>query len=218
MKSVSTCAVLTGDLIKSRQAPHATVDAAFTVLRTAAIDFGIDNDVDLRFTRFRGDGWQVILTRAELVLDAMLFLVARLRSISFTIETRISAGIGIVSSIGTTDLADANGTAFFIAGDQLEKMSGKHRLAIAGSGIGLTQAAIVDLAAFITTRWTRTQAEAVAMSLQSRFSNHEAIAEALGITRQAVQNRLAGAGLIYLNTALQAMRTHGYTDRPKETQ
>lgn len=217
MNKLSPCAVLTGDLINSRTAQPATVDQAFAVLRAAALDFGHDKEIDLRFTRFRGDGWQVFLPRAELALDAMMFLIARLRARSPAIETRISAGIGALACIGTADLADATGAAFFISGDQIETMSRKRRLAIAGSGIGKPQIAIVDLVAFITSGWTRAQAEAVARSLQSRFSHHEAIAEALGITRQAVQNRLAGAGLTYLDTALQAMHAHDYADPLGET-
>lgn len=207
-------AVLTGDIIKSRGADSATIDAAFDALRNAAADFGNEWGTDLRFTRYRGDGWQVVLPQAGLVLDAILFLVARLRAKVPAIKTRISAGIGAVASIGTADLSDATGPAFFISGDHIETMSRKRKLAIAGSGIGAAQVAIIDLAEFISAGWTAAQAEAVALSLQKQFANHESIADALCITRQAVQSRLASAGLSYFDTALYAMRNHDFTIAP----
>lgn len=215
MTNTTLHAVLTGDLIKSRQATPAAVDAAFAVLRAAAIDLGGAWDIDLRFTRYRGDGWQVILSPA-LVLDALLFFPARLRAKAPGIETRISAGIGSITSVGTTNLSDASGPAFFISGDHLEVMSRKRKLALAGSGIGAAQAAIIDLAEFIASSWTATQAEAVALSLQGHAPNHDDIASDLGITRQAVQSRLAGAGLSYFDNALYAMRNHDYAETPRE--
>jgi hypothetical protein len=207
-------AVLTGDLIKSRKADATALSVAFDVLRDAAADFGQAWDSDLRFTRYRGDGWQVVLQDPGLVLDALLFFAARLRARSPAIETRISAGIGAVTSIGTADLADATGPAFFISGDHLETMSRKRKLAIAGSGIGAAQAAIVDLAEHIASGWTPAQAEAVALSLDMNASNHETIAESLGVTRQAVQSRLASAGWSYFDNALFAMRNHDYAIQP----
>ena len=209
-------AVLTGDLIKSRASDDATIDAAIEVLRAAAADFGQAWGQDLRFTRHRGDGWQVVVSDAGLVLDALLFFVARLRARLPAIETRISAGIGAVASIGTADLADASGPAFFISGDLIETMSRKRKLAIAGSGIGAAQVAIVDLAEHIMAGWTPAQAEAVALSLQMRSSHHETIAAAVGITRQAAQSRLAGAGWSYFDNALAAMRIHDYSTQAGE--
>ena len=202
-------AVLTGDLIKSRRSDTAAVEAAFDALRRAATDFGQFRDVDLRFTRFRGDGWQV-LTPAHLVLEAMLFVLARLRADPSGIETRISAGIGAVEAIGTANLSDATGTAFFASGDQLDSISPKRKLTLGGSGIDAMQVAIIDLAEFITDGWTAAQAEAVALSLQHPTHTHDDIAKALGITRQAVQSRLAGAGLSFFDNARHAFMNHDF--------
>ena len=208
-------AVLTGDLIKSRQATPAAVDAAFAVLRAAAIDLGRAWDIDLRFTRYRGDGWQIVMPPA-LVLDTLLYFVARLRAGAPDIETRISAGIGPIDSVGTKDLSDANGAAFFLSGIQLDGMSRKRKFAIAGYGISAPQIAIIDLAEFIASSWTSAQAEAVALSLQGHTPTHDDIASDLGITRQAVQSRLAGAGISYFDNALRAMRNGDYTNQPQE--
>lgn len=209
-------AVLTGDLIKSRQATPAAVDAAFAVLDNAAADFGKVCGTDLRFTRYRGDGWQIVLTDPHLMLDAVLFFTASLRAGQPGIATRMSIGIGPIETPGTRDLSDATGPAFFTSGDQLDSMSRKRTIALAGQGIGPALVAILDLTEFITAGWTAAQAEAVAHALQGQSRTHDAIAAELGITRQAVQSRLAGAGFSYFETALYAIRNHDFTTPPQD--
>lgn len=209
MNTTGTIAILTGDLIQSRRADGARVAAAFDVLQTAALDFGQAHDLDLRFTRYRGDGWQVALSDPRLTLDAILFFTARLRAAQPKIATRIAAGIGPVETLGTNDLSDGTGPAFFISGDQIDGMSPKRRLTLAGAGH--SYAAIIDLTEFITAGWTAAQAEAVACALQDDQRTHQDIAKILGITRQAVQSRLAGAGFGYFENAIYAIRNHDFT-------
>ncbi|EBA11634.1 hypothetical protein [Roseobacter sp. CCS2] len=210
MTKATHCAVLTGDLIKSRQSDTAAVDKTFDVLRHAAQAFGATWDIDLRFTRYRGDGWQIVLTKPGLLLDAALYFVARLKAGQTQIATRISIGVGASDTLGTRDLSDATGPAFFVSGDHLAQMGRNRVLCVAGQGIGVEQTAIIDLAEWIATGWTATQAEAVAIHLEGQLTRHEDIAETLGVTRQAVQSRLAGAGLSYFDNALYAMRNHNY--------
>lgn len=211
MTMVSPIAVLTGDLIQSRNAP-AAADAAFELLQTAARDFGTIWDTNLRFTRYRGDGWQVVLDRPSLTLDALLFIRARLRAGETGIDTRIAGGIGAADTLGTADLSDANGAAFVTSGHHLDQMSPKRQLALAGQGVTPAQIAIIDLTEFITASWTATQAEAVACALEDHPRKHSDIANALGITRQAVQSRLAGAGYGYFDAALYAIRNHDFSE------
>ena len=203
-------AVITGDLIKSRAAETAAVDQTFDILRDAAASFGAAWDLELRFTRFRGDGWQIILTKPGLLLDAFLYILASLKAGQTHITTRMSIGVGPVETLGTSDLSDATGPAFFISGDQLVGMGRNRMVTLAGHGIGAEQVAIMDLAECIASGWTATQAEAVAIHLEGRLTRHEDIAEKLGVTRQAVQSRLSGAGLSYFDNALYAMRNHTF--------
>jgi hypothetical protein len=207
-------AVITGDLIKSRSASAAAMNAAFDTLRAAAEEFGQDWGLDLRFTRFRGDGWQVVLTNPQLTLHAVVFLIARLRAEHPKINTRLAIGIGSVDTLGTHDLSDANGAAFVISGHHLDKMSRKRTLTITGYGIGATQAAIIGFIEFITATWTAAQAEAVAHAMRGFPRTQDDIAAELGITRQAVQSRLASAGLAYLENALQAFKDHDFKTPP----
>mgnify|MGYP000403896935 CR=1 FL=1 len=202
--------VLTGDLIKSRKAGTAAVDQAFDILSDAATAFGTAWDLNLRFTRHRGDGWQVVLTKPGLLLDAALYFIARLRAGQTGIATRLSIGVGTVETLGRRDLSDATGPAFFVSGDHLTQMARNRMLTVAGLGIGTAQVAIIDLAECIATGWTATQAEVVALQLEGRLRRHEDIADELGVTRQAIQSRLAGAGLSYFDNALYALRNHDF--------
>jgi len=212
MDQQDLCTVFTGDLIKSRQASAAAVDQTFDILSDAATVLGAAWDLDLRFTRHRGDGWQVVLTQPGRLLDAAIYFVARLRAGQTGIATRISIGVGTVETLGTRDLADATGPAFFVSGDHLTKMARNRMIALAGQGIGAAQVAIIDLAECIAAGWTASQAEVVALQLEGRFPRQEDIAAELKVTRQAVQSRLASTGLSYFDNALYAMRNHDFAE------
>ena len=211
MQEQPICAVLTGDLIKSRKASTSAVEATLDILRDAAATFGKASGLDLRFTRYRGDGWQMALTQPAFLLDAALYIIARLKSDHSEIDTRISIGVGPVENIGTRDLADATGQAFFVSGDQLDQMTRGRIIALAGPSIGPAQVAIADLSEFVAISWTATQAQAIAFWLTGNFNRHEDIATQLGVTRQAIQSRLSGAGLAYLDSALYAMSNHDFS-------
>lgn len=211
MSDIPLCAVLTGDLIRSRQASTSAVNATLDILRDAATAFGATWDLTLRFTRHRGDGWQVVLTRPGLLLDATLFFLARLRAQQAHVATRISIGVGQAENLGTNDLSDATGPAFFHSGDHLETMGRNRVIALSGDGVGAAQVAIMDLAEYVANGWTATQAEAIALYFEGQLHRHEDIAAHLGVTRQAIQSRLSGAGLHYFDNALYAMRHHDFS-------
>lgn len=209
MSSQPLAAVLTGDLVASRKAAATETDRAMDALARAARTFGAENDLDLRFTRFRGDGWQVLVDTTALALDAALALLAA--TLVEDMETRISIGIGPVDSRGSADLSDASGRAFFVSGDHLEAIDRHRRLLIAGHGIGPWQVAALDLVDRIASGWTAAQAEAAAHVLRPDPLTQDEIAGRLGITRQAVQSRLAAAGTAYFTNVLKAFRTHDYS-------
>lgn len=199
-------AILTGDLISSRKTSPDAVDGALATLAHAAEAFGDRWSEDTRFTRHRGDGWQVALQDPGLALRAMLYLVARLKGSGATCDTRVSIGVGSVDSCGTKDLSDGFGAAFHISGDGLET-AGRRRLTIAGAGIGPWQALTVELVDAISEDWTAAQAEAAAFALLSD-PTQEDIAAQLGISRQAVQMRLAGAKMRVIQDVVDEFRYH----------
>lgn len=198
--------MLTGDLVGSRVAGAAAVDAAMTVLSGAAGRIAAEwLQEPTFFTRYRGDGWQMYLAEPGLVLRACLYLTASLRASGAGLQTRISVGVGGVERIGPDGLAGASGEAFTLSGQGLDDMPKARRLAIAGRGhVTLWQEAIFDLVEWQAGRWSREQAEAVIHALDPREATQAEIAARLGITRQALQARLRGAGLAAMTGALLA--------------
>ncbi|MCR8723883.1 hypothetical protein [Frigidibacter sp. ROC022] len=211
-------AVLTGDLIDSSRAAPAEVDAAMTCLGAAAREIAARARTDARFSRFRGDGWQMVLENPSDSLRATLLLTARLRAADLDLATRIAIGIGAVDSLGTRNLGDATGPAFVTSGHLLDGLPHDRRLAIAGPKdpdqpafrqlVTPLHEAILALVEQQSQRWTAAQAEAVALSLIHPGRTHAQLAAQLGVTRQAVQSRLASAGAAALEPALRAFELY----------
>ncbi len=92
---------------------------------------------DTRFTRHRGDGWQIYLAQPGLALRGCLFLTASLKASRLGLATRISVGVGAVDRLGAAGLSEASGDAFTFSGQGLDAMPGSKRLVI-GSSEGAT--------------------------------------------------------------------------------
>lgn len=196
-------AILTGDLVRSTRAgPAATDDAIGAILdvsRTLATATGHDT----RFTRFRGDGWQMLLDDPRLVLRATILILAALRSGPPHPATRIGVGLGQLDSMGTRDLSDARGTALVNAGKALDSIRQPRRIAIQPEGDATRNLDVVlNMVDALARRWSREQAEAVLLAASPENLTHADIAERFAITRQALQARLAGAGMNALAMAL----------------
>ncbi len=159
-----------------------------------------------RFTRYRGDGWQLHVAVPALALRALLFLIARLRAADIGLGTRAAIGIGEVASLGTESLADARGPAFEASGRALDAMGRTRRLAIEGEGVTPWQRIIVDLLDERSARWTRPQAEAMhlALALRPDEPTLAEMAATLDITAQAVNYRLTGAGAPAIRRTLRS--------------
>jgi hypothetical protein len=192
-------AVLTGDLINSTRAPAHAVDATMRLLADAANTIGDDT----RFTRFRGDGWQIYLHNPGQCLWACLLILARLKASDTSLSTRISVGIGAISTLPEADLSAAAGPAFVTSGHGLDDMATAQILAL-GGGADPFQRSVFAFSADRASRWSREQAEAMALALDARMQNRAAIAAQLGITRQAVDARLVAAGYRLLDEASHA--------------
>ncbi|MDM8166630.1 hypothetical protein [Roseovarius sp.] len=203
-------AVFTGDLIGSRDVPATAVDAAMDSLKNAAQSLETVHGFPARFTRNRGDGWQVLLPDPHLALHAYLALAATLRAADTGLATRIAIGLGPVDSPGTADLSDASGAAFVTSGDLLETLD-TETAAIAGHGVTDWQRGVIALADWIVSGWTAQQAEAVAVTLldPTHTTNAER-ARTLGISRQAFESRLKGSGLSAFAHARHAFRSHNF--------
>ena len=181
-------AVLTGDLIGSRKAGQHATDAAISAIADTAAR------LDAPFTRYRGDGWQVLLLRPELVLRFALVTTARLRAEGAPL-TRFAIGIDEISPVRATSLAAETGKAFVLSGETLDHMPRRTEFAIASvtrKRSEMTWAA-ARLADQVARKWTPQQAEAMVMALAPEAPSGQAIATALGISPAAASYRLQGA-------------------------
>lgn len=161
-------------------------------------------DENSRFSRFRGDGWQLYLSEPGRCLHSCLFIMARLAAAPEALGTRISVGIGTVLVLGETSLETSLGEAFTLSGRGLDDMGKGQRLTVDGEGVGDFQKLAFAFAEDIAARWTLPQAEAMAHLLSPHMPSRSAIAERLGITRPAVDQRVAGARWLLLERASAA--------------
>jgi len=206
-------AVFTGDLIGSSKALPQKVEATMQNLADTGDRLSRLTGSDTKFTRYRGDGWQLLLADPGNFLLGVLLILARLRAAPDTLRTRIAIGAGAVHSLGTSDLRDAQGFAFTVSGQALDSLKRDRNIVLASApndplgilgGNGDRAAiqgqvdwygpVILGLVGFIAGHWTRAQAEAVAIALEHGQETQAEIAARLGITRQALNLRLTGAG------------------------
>lgn len=196
-------AILTGDLIRSTEGAARAIDFSIGALAAGADEIAHWGAGRTRFSRYRGDGWQIHLGSDGLVLRASLFLAACLRTAETGLRTRIGGGVGAVERL-EDDLGRSFGPAFVRSGRALDGMPRGRWLVIDGIGAAPWTAAAVELADWIAARWSREQAEAVSLALDPARPAQADIAARLGVTRQAVQARLAGAGFQALSGTLAA--------------
>jgi len=193
-------AVLTGDLIHSTSQPPQQADAAMSALRKAA-DEWVD---DLHFTRFRGDGWQILLDHPQSALRVALYMTASLAAADTGLTTRLAIGFGTATRRGAGDLSDALGTAFTRSGRALDHMPRTTRWAVAGGpSLPVWIPATLTLAEWHSARWTTGQAAVVADWLDPANRTQEEWASRMGLTRQAWKARFDGSGIGAWTPALQ---------------
>jgi hypothetical protein len=197
-------AVVTGDLVGSTRHSAEAVDDAMQAIRLTAnaiADWQIP-PMDTRFTRFRGDGWQIYLAKPRFCLRAAVVIQGKLMAMNM--ESRISIGIGQSESLGTADLSDAAGQAFERSGHGLDAMGDNWRLNISGESMQVQDQIIADLLGERMQKWTAAQAEAATMQLASpvRIRTLFEIGRELSISPQAVNDRVRGAGCSTIASAL----------------
>lgn len=196
---IQRAAVLTGDLIGSTQAPVAAISASMALIAGIAGQIGSQT----RFTRYRGDGWQIYLDDPGLGLWAMLLIAARLKA-EAGLESRIALGLGSAQGGSAESLVTASGSAFTASGRALDALVAPSRLALSGEGVDRLHQRLVALLDERLSGWSREQAEVVAMALApAEQPTQAAMAAQLNISRQAVAARLQAAGFASLKAAEQ---------------
>jgi hypothetical protein len=194
-------AILTGDLIGSTDASRDAVEAAMTLISQTARRIGPLT----RYTRYRGDGWQIYLDDPGLGLWAMLLIAAELRAAG-GLESKIALGLGSTYGGSPDSLTTAGGSAFVASGRALDSLEPPQRLIIAKdtNHIDALHARLVAMIDERVADWSQEQAEAMAHDLSpERHLSQAEIAAKLGISRQAVAARLHAAGRAQLTAAHQ---------------
>lgn len=210
MAMPKTYAVLTGDLVGSTKASPEDTERAMATLQAAARDIERWIGSEIRFTRFRGDGWQVLLDDPRFSLRAVVAIIAELAAASTGLETRIAIGFGPIDRSGTSSLSDAYGEAFSVSGQALDAMTrGKH-IALAGPVVEGWHEALFGLTVWTASRWTAAQAEAVALWVQQKVRTQADMAPLLSISQQAVNKRLSTAGWEQIAVAIGAVEEYDW--------
>ena len=170
-------------------------------LSDTAADIAADSGSHVRFARFRGDGWQMLLPEAGTALRAALRVIAALTAADQGFATRIGVGLGAADLPADGALSAGRGQAFLDAGDTLDRLTEPDRLSFGQAG-GPALPVIVALIDWQARNWTAPQAEALFEALRHNPPTQAEIAARFGISRQAVGLRLGGTALSALRDAI----------------
>jgi hypothetical protein len=193
--------IFSGDIVKSTSLSQAELDDAMMIIHKTLQGLYRDS---IHFTRYRGDGWQAASVRPQTAFEDAISVMANLRAKG--LSSRIAIGIGTIEYLGTTDLSDARGAAFMASGHALDQMKRGQTLLLAGENISKEDEAIAALIDERIRRWTREQAEAVAETLSPEHKTDRESAKSLGITPQAMSDRLYNAGFPAMYYAIRLWR------------
>ncbi len=193
--------VLTGDLIGSSQAGPLATDAAIDLIRSVAQTNAAFTGAEVRFTRFRGDGWQIYCSDPTKVFRLTVMVLANLQSRTDLPKTRISAATGRVSFLPEEGLASASGEVFSTSGQTLDAMTTQRLEFQSRDHAWPWKLALFSYLDWQASRWSPEQAEAVAIAFRFAPPRPKSVAEVLGISRQAAAARLQGAGFAPLAEA-----------------
>jgi len=203
-------AVLTGDLVGSTKASPSTVDHSLAILSQTLT--GADWAGASALTRFRGDGWQVLIDRPEYALRLAVILAASLAADETALPTRIGIGLGPVDRFGRLDLSDAAGPAFRRADKALDRMKRGRQLAVSPEDMPRAWQATAPLLDALCQQWTAPQAGPLALKLHPSGPAQIALAETFGITAQSLNRRLQLARWREIETALRVVEAQPIDD------
>ncbi|WP_147438890.1 hypothetical protein [Roseovarius spongiae] len=201
--------VLTGDIVNSSDLPRRTLDAmieslADLVRTTSGWPDTTGRDTLAGFARRGGDGWQIAARDLKNPLRLALCAQSRIRALLDEGATRIA----IATDAGTApdsfpdDLNAAHGPAFTKSGQLLETLDGRRLMAHAD---GHALDALLCLADHVSQGWTQAQARALSHKLSPERPPNRVIGQRLKISRQAVDQALAGAGYAAISDALATL-------------
>ena len=194
-------AIITGDIVASsllssnkRKILHKVMVDSSKVLQDEFKD-AVPMGVDI----FRGDSWQIILSKPAKALRLALFYRAILRAKmeSHRFDTRMAIALGHVDFIPGNRVSEGYGEAYQLSGKALESMPKASNMSFVLPGMELEKVlnVVIQLIDSISSRWSDRQALAVTGAL--RGWKQEKIAEKWWkkkVSQQAVAQHLSRAG------------------------
>lgn len=213
-RSISTAAVLTGDIVGSSELPRAARSSLPGLIKRTvkALREEYTADIPHPVDLFRGDSWQLVVIPPRRAFRIALSFRASLRhgSGASRLDTRIGIGIGTVDFINPTRVSQSDGEAFRRSGAALEGLGRRgRRMALAVPAEHQSDATrgldvIFGLVDALSKQWTARQALAVHGALRGQTQ------EEIGsewqpepITQQAVAQHLDAAGWNAIDEAIE---------------
>jgi len=203
-------AVITGDIVASSRLSSGNREKLYQIMVESseflrkAFEDAIQIDVDI----FRGDSWQMLLSKPEQALRLALFYRAMLRAKmeSHRFNTRMAIALGCVDFIPAKRVSEGYGEAYKLSGRALESIPKANNMCFvyAGNKQEKILDVVVQLIDAVSSRWSDKQALAVTGAL--RGWKQEKIAETWWkkkVSQQAVAQHLARAGWYSVEKGIQ---------------
>ena len=208
--------VLTGDLVGSTELSTEVLVRARDALLQAAADVGAW-EADLvkgEAEFFRGDSWQLLLTKPRYFLRVALYLRAALRRERKGLDTRIGVGFGDVERIDAHRISLSVGDAFTRSGRELDRMGDAVGVAVAlpdktGDKLGWIQP-MTTLCSVAMNHWSERQADIATRMLVPDGPRQADVASALEVTRQMVSKTLVAIEFSAIESALEWVEGAGW--------
>ncbi len=207
MKHRKHIAVLTGDLVGSVALGPEKVDQAMAALEQAAKDMEPWIGASLRFSRHRGDGWQVAVEFPQSAIRVALIFRAALRSLGKEFDTYIGLADGVITTPLPDDLNAANDDVFVTSGERLEAMKTDKFSFRMNYGAANPLHGVVLLSDRISQSWTPAQAELIQVVLNplNRDKTFTVLAQQFEKSRQTIAKSLEAGSSEAIEMALQSV-------------
>ncbi|MGJ8550212.1 transcriptional regulator [Winogradskyella wichelsiae] len=193
--------IITGDIIKSRQATNE--ELWLTPLKSALAQITTDTNF---YDIYRGDSFQLECTTIEDSFRNAVYIKACLKSVK-NLDVRMSIGIGTKDYQGDS-VSESNGEAFIYSGETFETLKkNKQNLKIKTKDNILNKEINLyfRLALIAMDNWTVNSAEIVKLSLEHPNMIQTELAKIIGINQDAVSKRQKRA---YLDELLDLDRLY----------
>lgn len=209
---MTTHAVLTGDFVRSSDLDERELDRARQTLMDALGQVAgwqpklVPATPDI----FRGDSWQLLLSKPGYCLRAAFYVRACLKAASPQWDTRIAVGLGRVSKISRERTSLSTGEAFLISGRALDAMVPSTNLVVATpeNAVGWRGLSIIaQTCSILVDDWSQKQAQLARLALPPGDLTQAEMADQLGITQQGVSKAYTAARIANLLAAAQYCET-----------